>query len=189
MVRLLEFAWNGASSQARRTLIWLDPSSELWPQSVFFAGTCRCVDRDFRLSTLQASGGLGLLTTHWSRSRTSQGRFCLFCSRAQYGSSYRWWDERTGYGKIVTTVDQSDIRVLGPHDLIRQGLPHSTCGRAAHPWPCPRVRRGSPLTVHMPQPVRTTSGILTQYAFSRLHDKNHCSSITSPFNMDTRPAP
>ena len=87
---------------------------------------------------------------------------------------------RTGCGKIVTTVDQSDIRVLGPHDLIRQGLPHSTCGRAAHPsWPCPRVRRGSPLTVHMPQPVRTTSEILTPYVFSRLHDKNHCSSITS----------
>ena len=86
---------------------------------------------------------------------------------------------RTGCGKIVTTVDQSDIRVLGPHDLIRQGLPHSTCGRAAHPWPCPRVRRGSPLTVHMPQPVRTTSGILTPYIFSRLHNKNHCSSITS----------
>ena len=35
---------NGASSKTRRTLIWLDPSSELWPQSVFFReGTSRCV--------------------------------------------------------------------------------------------------------------------------------------------------
>ena len=33
----------------------------------FERGPLGACDRDFRLSTLQASGGLGLLTTHWSR--------------------------------------------------------------------------------------------------------------------------
>jgi hypothetical protein len=38
--------------------------------------------------------------------------------------------EIAGHAEIVTTVDQSAIRVLGPHDEIRQGLPHSTDERS-----------------------------------------------------------
>jgi hypothetical protein len=34
--------------------------------------------------------------------------------------------ELTGHAEIVTTVDQSAMRGLVPHELMRQGLPHST---------------------------------------------------------------
>jgi hypothetical protein len=45
------------------------------------------------------------------------------------------------------------------HVLIRQGLPHSTSERPAHPKSGSRVGRGFPLTVQMPQPVRPTSRV------------------------------
>jgi hypothetical protein len=50
------------------------------------------------------------------------------------------------------------------HAWIRQGLPHSTGERPAHPKPGSRVGRGFPLTVQMPQPVRPTSRV---HAFAR----------------------
>lgn len=35
-----------------------------------------------------------------------------------------------GHAEIVTTVDQSAMRGLVPHEMIRQGLPHSTYERS-----------------------------------------------------------
>jgi hypothetical protein len=35
-----------------------------------------------------------------------------------------------GHAEIVTTVDQSAMRGLVPHEMMRQGLPHSTDERS-----------------------------------------------------------
>ena len=128
------------------TLIWLDLSRAL----VVF-------QRDSR----RVRGGLTRFVCPDAHTLLSQGCLFLFGSfavRLSLTPPSRELDEHAAARSLRRWINLIYACLL-THVVIRQGLPHSTSERPAHPKPGSRVGRGFPLTVQMPQPVRPTSWV------------------------------
>ncbi len=128
------------------TLIWLDLSRALVV---------------FQRDSHRVRGGLDAIClpgrTHAPLSRLS---FSLgsFAVRLSLTPPSRELDEHAAARSLRRWINLIYACLL-THVVIRQGLPHSTSERPAHPKPGSRVGRGFPLTVQMPQPVRPTSWV------------------------------
>jgi hypothetical protein len=81
--------------------------------------------------------------THPRSSLETEFSSFLLCSSPRSHPSIRGAG-RTRRGTILTTVDQSDIRVLVNAYFDSSGLPHPTSERPAHPEPGSGIARGFP---------------------------------------------
>lgn len=107
------------------------------------------------------AGGLTRFVCPDAHTLLSQGCLFLFGSfavRLSLTPPSRELDEHAAARSLRRWINLIYACLL-THVVIRQGLPHSTSERPAHPKPGSRVGRGFPLTVQMPQPVRPTSWV------------------------------
>ena len=109
----------------------------------------------------QGAGGLTRFVCPDAHTLLSQGCLFLFGSfavRLSLTPPSRELDEHAAARSLRRWINLIYACLL-THVVIRQGLPHSTSERPAHPKPGSRVGQGFPLTVQMPQPVRPTSWV------------------------------